>query len=321
MDGVYYHVTEYVEGRDLGFHVENAGVFPVAEAIQCLLQTAKGLQSAHSLQIIHRDIRPANLLLDNTGTVRILDFGLARVILPDAWRHDEGDIAASRAIMGTIPYMSPEQATDARKADARSDIYSLACTLHFLLTGRPPYTGRTWSEIYLAHRHARVPSLKAARRSVPAYLEDLFMRMMAKDPADRPRTMASLIATIELAMAQSPVPPPSSQTIPVRRPDQPNRGPKVGLGDVTIESPAKVRRKPIPYTGRRLRLPDGPLDLTPLGRYLLLAGASIVILIVLIEWFLVSADEPSQGRVPAKKHPSASDSARAHVWFAISHGS
>ena len=75
MDGVYYHVTEYVEGRDLRFHVENAGVFPVAEAIQCLLQTAKGLQSAHSLQIIHRDIRPANLLLDNTGTVRILDFG------------------------------------------------------------------------------------------------------------------------------------------------------------------------------------------------------------------------------------------------------
>ena len=229
-------------------------------------------------------------MLDHTGTVRILDFGLARVILPDTWRHDEGDGAAGRAIMGTIPYMSPEQAADSAKADARSDIYSLACTLHFLLTGRPPYTGRTWSEIFLAHRQAPIPSLKAARPSVPAYLDALFIRMMAKDPADRPRTMASVIASTELAMAQSRARPPSSQTVPVRCPtSRPDREPKVGLADVKVESPVKVRPKEIYYTGRRIRPPGRSLDFTPLGRYLLLAGASIVVLIVLIEWLLLSA--------------------------------
>ena len=203
VDGVYYLVMEYVNGRDLKFLVENLGAFPVVQAIECLLQTAKGLQSAHSLQIIHRDVKPANLMLDHTNTVRILDFGLARLMLPDPWLHDEGDATASRTILGTIPYMAPEQANDSTRADARSDIYSLGCTLHFLLTGRPPYRGRTWSKMFQAHRKAPIPSLKAACPSVPDYLEDLFRRMLAKDPADRPRTMAAVVAATELALAES----------------------------------------------------------------------------------------------------------------------
>ncbi len=282
-NGVYYHVTEYVEGRDLKFHVETSGVFPVAQAIQCVLQTAKGLQSAHSLQIIHRDIKPANLLLDNTGIVRILDFGLARVGLADPWRPDDGDAVSSRVLLETIAYLSPEQATDARTADARSDIYSLACTLHFLLTGRPPYTGRTWSEIYLAHRHARIPSLKALLPSVPEFLDDLFIRMLAKDPADRPRTVASIIASIELAMARIPASPPATQAIIVRRHGELDRAPTVGLGDVKIESAARVRRKETYYTGRRIRPPDEPWDTGVLVRYLLLTVALVVALIVFIE--------------------------------------
>src|SRR5262249_26287882 len=148
VDGVYYVVMEYVEGRDLKFLVEKMGVFPVAQAIEYLLQAAKGLQVAHSLKIIHGDIKPANLMLDRTNnTVRILNLGVARVLHPDPWLHDQGEDATTRAVMETIPYIAPEQATDSEKADARSDIYSLGCTLHFLLTGRPPYRGRTWSEM------------------------------------------------------------------------------------------------------------------------------------------------------------------------------
>jgi serine/threonine protein kinase len=271
-DGVYYLVMEYVDGHDLKFLVKNVGIFPVKQAIECLLQTAKGLSFAHSLQIIHRDIKPAKLMLDRrTNTFRILDFSLARVILPDPWQHNHGDGAASRAIMGTIPYMSPEQATDSTRADARSDIYSLGCTLHFLLTGRPPYTGETWSEMFQAHRQAPIPSLRAARPTVPHFLEDLFIQMLAKDPADRPPTMGSVIAKIETAMAKSPPSLSSSKTMPVVCPDPPDPG-------------SMVYR-----VFRRLRLPDGPLDFTLLAKSLLLAGALAALLIILIELLLLNA--------------------------------
>jgi serine/threonine protein kinase len=303
-DGIYYHVMEYVEGRDLKYLVENQGVFSVAQAIDCLLQTARGLQAAHSLRVIHRDIKPANLMLDHAGTIRILDFGLARVSHPDPWVLDPDDEAATRAVLGTVPYISPEQGRDAAKADARSDIYSLGCTLYFLLTGRPPYRGRTWSEMLLAHRHAPIPSLKAARRSVPDHLDDLFRRMLAKDPADRPRTMASVIASIELASAESRTRPPSSQTIPVRRPDgsdAPDVEPAVRLEDLEIESISRFRRKEIYYTGRRIR-PRGIIDPRPLVRYLLLAAASIVVLILLIELLLRNAwgEEPMTAATEAR---------------------
>ena len=316
VDGVYYLVMEYVEGRDLRFLVETMGVFPVVQAIECLLQTARGLQSAHSLQIIHRDIKPANLMLDHTNTVRILDFGLAQITFSDPWLRDGADGAGSGAILGTIPYMSPEQATDAAKADARSDIYSLGCTLHFLLTGRPPYRGRTWSKVYLAHRKAPIPSLKDARPSVPAYLDDLFMRMLAKDPADRPRTMASVVASTELALAESRDRPSSSRTIPVRCPDEPDASdlePLVRLADLKIESPAQFGRKESYYTGRRLRPPDGPRDFGPLARYLLLTGALIVVLIILIESIRLNARAPSPSRPPpGTRHPSAPGSSGSY---------
>jgi serine/threonine protein kinase len=291
-DGVCYHVTEYVEGRDLNSLVQERGVFPVAQALECLLQTAKGLQSAHSLQIVHRDIRPANLMLDRTDAVRILDFGLARVMLPDPWGRDQDDVAASRAIMGTIPYMSPEQAADSKRADVRSDIYSLGCTLHFLLTGRPPYRGRTWSEMFLAHRQAPIPSLKAARPSVPDYLDDLFRRMLAKDPADRPPTMASVIAAAELALAESRARLSSSQTRPVRcfdEPDGRDREPTGGHDDPRAESPEESPPEEMYYTGRRIRAPYRLGDFLPLARYLLLAGALIVALVILIKWLQLNA--------------------------------
>jgi serine/threonine protein kinase len=287
--GVYYLVMEHVEGRDLKSLVETTGVLPVGQAIDCLLQTAKGLQCAHALQIIHRDIKPANLLLDRAGKVRILDFGLAQITQADPWLLSQGDDAASGAILGTISYMSPEQGMDSAKVDARSDIYSLGCTLHFLLTGHPPYRARTASELFRAHRRAPIPSLKAARPSVPGYLDDLFRRMLAKDPANRPRTMGAVVASIELAMAELRAGPPSSHTIPVRRPDEPAIEPAVNFDDLEIECPAPGRPKETYYTGRRLRPPGESWSLTTLARYLLLAGALIVALILLIEWVLFGA--------------------------------
>jgi serine/threonine protein kinase len=223
-------------------------------------------------------------MLDTHGMVRILDFGLARLALPDTWVDEGSDKTQTGAIMGTIPYMSPEQAVDSKRVDARSDIYSLGCTLHFLLTGRPPYTGENWSQMFLAHRESPIPSLKAARRSVPDHIEDLFTRMLAKDPTNRPRTMASVIASIELAVARSRARAPSSQTIPTRHPDDYRAEPVFSLDDLKIEVPSRGRRrKRIYYVGRRLRPPEGPWDFRPLVMYLLMAGAAIIAAIVIIE--------------------------------------
>ncbi len=315
MNGVYYLVMEYVRGRDLRCLVEEMGVFPVVRAIECLLQTAKGLQSAHSLQIIHRDVKPANLMLDHTNTLRILDFGLARVIHPDPWALEAGDEAASRAILGTIPYMAPEQADDSARADARSDFYSLGCTLHFLLTGRPPYTGRNWSEVFLAHRRARIPSLKWHRSSVPDYLDDLFRRMLAKDASDRPRTMAAVVAATELALAESRARPDSSHTIPVRCPDEPDESdfePMVQLDDLEIENPSRFRRKETYYTGRRLRPPDGPWNPGPLVKSLLLTAVLVVVLIVLIEWLLLDARGAGPIAAAGEEHASIGVGSPSH---------
>jgi serine/threonine protein kinase len=198
------------------------------------MQAAKGLQAAHSRKIIHRDIKPANLMLErkkpanpmldrNTDTIRILDFGLARVMPLDEWLLVVDDETASRAMLGTFPYMAPEQAADPETANERSDIYGLGCTLYFMLTGRPPYPQQTRFELILAHRQAPIPSLKAARPSVPDYLDDLFRRMLAKDPADRPQTMTAVIASIELARDQlrAKSPPLQTKTPTIRCPDEP----------------------------------------------------------------------------------------------------
>jgi serine/threonine protein kinase len=293
VDGIHYLALEHVEGADLRSLVEAKGRFPVAQAIECLMQAAKGLQVAHSLKIIHRDIKPANLMLERkTNTIRILDFGLARVMPLDEWLLVVDDDTASRAMLGTIPYMAPEQASDPETADARSDIYSLGCTLYFMLTGRPPYPQRTRFELILAHRQAPIPSLKAARPSVPDYLDDLFRRMLAKDRADRPQTMTAVIASIELALAELRAKSPSSHTLPIRCPDEPDPAdfdPIVDIKDLERERGVKSRRK---KKRRLVRRPTPPVtfwDFIQMAKYVVLTGISIVVLIILIKLLLLNA--------------------------------
>ncbi len=153
--GLLFLVMEFVNGRDLSRTVKEKGPLSVVQTIDCIIQAARGLQEAHDHGIVHRDIKPANLLLDPTGTVKVLDLGLARVNQPDefiAAGGSELDLTVSGSIVGTVDYMSPEQAYDPRMADGRSDIYSLGCTLHYLLTGKAPFGGQTFMERLLGHR-------------------------------------------------------------------------------------------------------------------------------------------------------------------------
>lgn len=212
--GNHYLVMEHVDGYDLANVVAQRGPLSVSQAVDCIVQAAKGLEYAHSEGVAHRDIKPGNLLLDRKGTVKILDMGLARIF--EGGRSDSPDrLTDSGQVMGTCDYMAPEQAEDTHAADHRADIYSLGCTLYRLLTGHKPYTGDTLIQILLAHREAPIPSIVQKRPDAPAELDAVFQKMMAKTPDDRYQSMAEVIAALEACVTPQPVAaePPSDSAL------------------------------------------------------------------------------------------------------------
>jgi serine/threonine protein kinase len=180
--GRQFLVMEYAEGTNLGELVRAKGRIAPALAADYVYQAALGLQNAHEKALVHRDLKPGNLLLTPHGQVKILDLGLARFL-----QDQVGDATLTRegTGMGTPDYMPPEQFHDARHVDARSDIYSLGCTLYHLITGRVPFPGTSMSAKYAAHEQHEPPPLEEFCPDVPAGLALVVQRMMAKRPADR----------------------------------------------------------------------------------------------------------------------------------------
>lgn len=204
-DGIHFLVMKYVDGRDLMEIVRDQGPLPVHIAVDYVCQTAIGLSYAHGLGVVHRDIKPGNLLRDHDGTVRILDMGLARLEeISESAEFAETQAALTQAgtVMGTVDFMSPEQALDAKEADARADIYSLGCTLYFLLTGKAPYGGKSLMAKMLAHRDDPIPTLLV---SVPAELTDAYERSMAKNVEDRYQTMNEFLTDLQAVDLPDPV--------------------------------------------------------------------------------------------------------------------
>lgn len=194
----HYIVMEYVEGRDLQNLVRESGPVEFEAAANYIRQAAEALGYAHQKGLIHRDIKPANLLVDNRGVVKLLDLGLARFV---DQKTPSLTIAHDENVLGTADYLAPEQAKDSHSVDSRADIYSLGCTLYFLLTGHPPFPNGTLPQRIYKHQHEAPASIYEDRSDAPQALVDLCMRMMAKSASARCQTAEEVATSLAAWLA------------------------------------------------------------------------------------------------------------------------
>ena len=197
VDGHHFLVMEYIDGHNLADIVIVGGPLCVADACEIIRQAALGLSHAHTTGLIHRDVKPANLMLSREGCVKVLDLGLA---LLRKELVGLGDLTPYGRLMGTAEFMSPEQTLNPHKVDRRSDFYSLGCTLYYLLTGHGPFAGEEFDspgKKMVAHATAAVPPLRGCRPDVPDALVALLDRMLAKEPADRFATATEVADGLE----------------------------------------------------------------------------------------------------------------------------
>ena len=192
-EGTTFLVLEYVDGCDLAVIVKRDGPLEVGEAVAICVQAASGLAHAHGQGIVHRDIKPQNILLTSTGVAKVLDLGLARIVDEE---DDHTALTQEGTVMGTVDYMAPEQARDTHATDSRGDVYSLGATLYYLLAGKPPFAGGTAAEKLLRLSSEDPPPLGQLRPDVPREVTDIVVRMMARRPDDRYQTMEDVVRAL-----------------------------------------------------------------------------------------------------------------------------
>lgn len=209
-EDLHFLVMEYVDGSNLLDIVKRSGPLSVLRACHYIQQSALALQHAHENGLVHRDIKPGNILVDRTGVVKVLDMGLALFFQEEdeqlTRKHDDGTL-------GTADYLSPEQAMDSHDVDIRTDIYSLGVTFYFLLTGKAPYEGLPVAQKLLAHQMKQPPAIAQSRKDVPADVLAIIDKMMAKNVAARFATPGDVADALE-PFTQTPIGPPTDAEMP-----------------------------------------------------------------------------------------------------------
>jgi len=208
--GLPYIVFEYIDGENIRDLVIERGALPVAESISYVYQIAHALAHAWQREVVHRDIKPSNILVTVDGQAKLVDMGLAR--LRQMNDETEQELTATGITLGTFDYISPEQARDPRLADTRSDIYSLGCTLFYMLAGQAPFAQGTALQKLLQHQSDRPPDLRGFRSDVPDSVSRVIRQMLAKAPADRHQTPLELIADFAEILEELDTPLPFAAT-------------------------------------------------------------------------------------------------------------
>jgi serine/threonine protein kinase len=247
--GFHYLVMEYVEGHDLAHVVHEIGPLPLSMALDYIRQAAVGLKWAHGEKnVIHRDIKPSNLLLDSRGNIKILDMGLARGAGASSLDGKSIHLTTTGQVMGTVEFMSPEQAEDTRLADERSDIYSLGCTLFRLLSNVGPFSRDTVVKTILAHRNDPIPQLPGNGDPLQPAAQQIFAKMVAKDPADRYQNLEDVIDDIdrveELALEEPVMQLADEDVVEVATPV------------MNVATPSTAKATPVPITAVGVRIAD-----------------------------------------------------------------
>lgn len=213
--GRYYLVLEYVDGPNLDQLVRDRGPLPVGQACEFIRQIASGLEYAARMGMVHRDLKPANVLIQTEelsgqahGVAKISDFGLARLADPSTQVESSSGTIMTKpnTILGTPDYLSPEQARDIHEADIRSDLYSIGCTLYYLLTGQVPFPGGSTLDKLIRHSTEEPRAVTLFRQDVPERVIAIMKKLMAKEPSQRYQTPTELLADITPHAQSGPSP-------------------------------------------------------------------------------------------------------------------
>lgn len=191
-DSIYYIVMEYVDGQTLKQYIQQNSPIRIDDALEILKQLTSAISHAHQNHIIHRDIKPHNILIDRHGNVKITDFGIAMALSATS-------ITQTNSVLGSVHYLSPEQARGGM-ANRKSDIYSLGIVMFELLTGRLPFSGESAVSIALKHLQSETPSLKRWNPSIPQSVENIVLKATAKDPFHRYDTVEEMEEDIRTAL-------------------------------------------------------------------------------------------------------------------------
>ncbi len=200
-EGRRFMVMDLIDGANLGELVDRNGPLSYRNCIELLKQAAAGLGFAHDNGVIHRDVKPHNFMVDKNGQLKVADLGLAlfQVDSPERYTQD-GNVA----VLGTVDYVAPEQAWDSRKVDRRADMYSLGCTLYFMLTGKAPFDSGSMAQRLAKHQAAQPTPIQSFRADCPAPIVQLCNKMMAKKPGERVQRMSEVVAFCESLLPKLP---------------------------------------------------------------------------------------------------------------------